>query len=95
MGGPPRLQCRPYLLDLESTNGTFINGIRLDAAKYYQLKKGDVIKFDASSREYIILTENTTSITQKINYNNHYLFHEKTKKFITSIDKVVTFIDER
>ena len=63
MGGPPRLQCRPYLLDLESTNGTFINGIRLDAAKYYQLKKGDVIKFDASSREYIILTENTTSIT--------------------------------
>ena len=57
-----RLQCLPYLMDLESTNGTFINGIRLDAARYYQLKKGDVIQFAASTREYVLLTANTTSI---------------------------------
>ena len=53
--------CQPYIMDLESTNGTFINGVRIDPAKYYQLKKGDVLTFGASTREYVLLTENTTS----------------------------------
>ena len=57
-----RLSCQPYIMDLESTNGTFINGIKIDSAKYYQLKKGDVLKFGASTREYVLMTENTTSI---------------------------------
>lgn len=57
-----KLNCQPYLMDLESTNGCFINGIRIDSARYYQLKKGDVIKFGASKREYVLLTPNTTSI---------------------------------
>jgi smad nuclear-interacting protein 1 len=56
-----RLLCQPYILDLESTNGTFLNGIKIDAARYYQLKKGDVLTFGASTREYVLLTENTTS----------------------------------
>lgn len=50
-----RLSCQPYLLDLESTNGSFINGVRIDSARYYQLKKGDVLKFGASTREYVLL----------------------------------------
>jgi smad nuclear-interacting protein 1 len=49
------LHCQPYLLDLESTNGTFINGVRLDAARYYQCKPKDVLKFGASTREYVLL----------------------------------------
>jgi len=57
-----KLNCQPYLMDLESTNGTFINGVKIDAARYYQLKKGDVITFGASTREYVLLTANTTSI---------------------------------
>lgn len=57
-----RLNCQPYIMDLESTNGTFLNGIRIDAARYYQLKKGDVLKFGASTREYVLLTSNTTSV---------------------------------
>ena len=57
-----KLQCCPYLMDLESTNGSFINGVRIDSARYYQLKKGDVLKFGASTREYVLLTANTTSI---------------------------------
>ena len=57
-----KLQCCPYLMDLESTNGSFINGVKIDAARYYQLKKGDVLKFGASTREYVLLTANTTSI---------------------------------
>ena len=51
-----KLSCQPYLVDLESTNGTFINGNRIDSARYYQLKKGDVLRFGASTREYVLLT---------------------------------------
>jgi len=55
-----RLRCRPYLMDLGSTNGTFINGVRIDDARYYELRKGDCITLGASSREYVLLTENST-----------------------------------
>lgn len=57
-----KLNCQPYLMDLESTNGSFLNDVRIDAARYYQLKRGDVLKFGASKREYVLLTENTKSI---------------------------------
>ena len=57
IGAPAKLQCKPYLMDLESTNGTFINGVRLDSARYYELRRGDVITLGASSREYVLLTE--------------------------------------
>ncbi|KAL7526911.1 hypothetical protein ACHAWF_001965 [Thalassiosira exigua] len=57
IGAPDKLQCKPYLMDLESTNGTFVNGVRLDPARYYELRRGDVIMLGASSREYVLLTE--------------------------------------
>jgi smad nuclear-interacting protein 1 len=57
------LQCQPYIMDLESTNGTRLNGVRLDPARYYQLKRGDVLQFGASTREYVLLTANTTTTT--------------------------------
>lgn len=57
-----KLRCKPYLMDLGSTNGTFINGVRLEDARYYELRKGDVITLGASSREYVLITENTTSV---------------------------------
>ena len=57
IGEPGKLQCRPYLMDLESTNGTFINGVRLESARYYELRRGDVITLGASTREYVLLTE--------------------------------------
>lgn len=34
-----------YLFDLNSTNGTFINGEQLEGGKEYGLEKGDLIKF--------------------------------------------------
>ena len=34
LGGPTKLRCKPFLMDLESTNGTFINGVRLESARY-------------------------------------------------------------
>jgi len=51
---------RPYLMDLDSTNGTFINGNRIEPRRYYELFEKDTIKFGNSSREYVLLHENST-----------------------------------
>jgi len=59
-GDPTKLHVQPYLMDLESTNGSFINGVRIDPARYYQLKKGDVLRFGASTREYVLLATSAT-----------------------------------
>ncbi|XP_051180231.1 uncharacterized protein [Lolium perenne] len=51
---------RPYLMDLGSTNGTFINENRIEPHRYYELFERDNIKFGNSSREYVLLHENST-----------------------------------
>ena len=38
--------CRPYIIDLESTNGTFLNGKQIDAAKYYELLEKVITALD-------------------------------------------------
>ncbi len=50
---------RPYIIDLESSNGTYLNNKRIDAKRYYELKEKDMLKFGYSSREYILLHENS------------------------------------
>ncbi|CAI5510256.1 unnamed protein product [Closterium sp. Naga37s-1] len=50
---------RPYLMDLGSTNGTFLNGSRIDAQRYYELMEKDTVKFGNSSREYVLLHEHS------------------------------------
>lgn len=50
---------RPYLIDLESANGTFINNKKIEPKKYVELLERDVIKFGFSSREYVLLHENS------------------------------------
>ena len=30
---------RPYVIDLESTNGTYVNNQRIEPARYYELKE--------------------------------------------------------
>ncbi|XP_059661936.1 FHA domain-containing protein DDL-like isoform X3 [Cornus florida] len=52
-------QVRPYLMDLGSTNGTFLNDNRIDPERYYELFEKDTIKFGNSSREYVLLHENS------------------------------------
>jgi len=44
-----------YVLDLESANGTWLNGKRVEAARYVECLSGDVIKLGLSEREYVIL----------------------------------------
>jgi smad nuclear-interacting protein 1 len=48
-------EVRPYLMDLGSANKTFLNGKEIEEARYYELREKDVIRFGASSREYVLL----------------------------------------
>ncbi|KAJ2214290.1 hypothetical protein IW143_003714 [Coemansia sp. RSA 520] len=49
--------CRPYLIDLASTNGTFLNGRRIPEQRFVELRSEDVIKLGFSSREFVLLQE--------------------------------------
>ncbi|XP_067093662.1 smad nuclear-interacting protein 1 [Osmerus mordax] len=55
---------KPYIIDLGSGNGTYLNNQRIEAQRYYELKEKDVLKFGFSSREYVILHE--TSDTAEV-----------------------------
>lgn len=46
---------RPYIMDLGSVNGTFLNGERLEPQRYYELLEKDVLRVANSSREYVVL----------------------------------------
>ena len=41
---------KPYIIDLGSGNGTFLNNQRIEPQRYYELKEKDVLKFGFSSR---------------------------------------------
>ena len=50
---------RPYIIDLNSSNGTFLNNQKIEPQKYVELMEKDVLKFGYSSREYVLLHENS------------------------------------
>ncbi|GJQ11231.1 hypothetical protein GpartN1_g3022.t1 [Galdieria partita] len=52
-----KLVIKPYIMDLESTNGTFLNNERIESLRYYELLEKDLLRFGYSSRELIILTD--------------------------------------
>lgn len=54
-------QVRPYLIDLGSTNRTFINGSAIEPQRYYELVEKDTIRFGNSSGEYVLLHENSAA----------------------------------
>ncbi|KAL3082446.1 hypothetical protein niasHT_038512 [Heterodera trifolii] len=53
---------RPYINDLGSGNGTFLNGDRIEAQRYYELREKDVLRFGFSSREYVLLHEHSAAV---------------------------------
>uniref|UniRef100_A0A6N2K8Y8 FHA domain-containing protein n=1 Tax=Salix viminalis TaxID=40686 RepID=A0A6N2K8Y8_SALVM len=57
--GMLKKQVRPYVMDLGSTNKTFINENPIEPQRYYELFEKDTIKFGNSSREYVLLHENS------------------------------------
>ncbi len=46
---------RPYLIDLDSANGTMVNGDRIPGSRYIELKDKDMIQFGLSTREYVLM----------------------------------------
>jgi len=55
----------PYLIDLDSSNGTFINKEKMVPRKYYQLLAKDVITFGKSTREYVFIPQDEVLIDYK------------------------------
>ncbi|XP_035663699.1 smad nuclear-interacting protein 1-like [Branchiostoma floridae] len=55
---------KPYIIDLESANGTYVNNQRIEASRYVELLEKDVVKFGYSSREYVLLhdTSDTSGV---------------------------------
>lgn len=47
----------PYIIDLASANGTYLNSERIEPQRYYELKEQDILKFGYSQREYAVLHE--------------------------------------
>ncbi|OQR96260.1 hypothetical protein ACHHYP_16542 [Achlya hypogyna] len=46
---------RPYIMDLKSTNHTFLNGKKIEHSRYIELKEKDVLTFGESTREYVLM----------------------------------------
>ena len=46
---------KPYLIDLESANGTKLNGDKVPDSRYLELRDKDMIQFGHSSREYVLM----------------------------------------
>ena len=49
----------PYLLDLESTNGTTLNKKEVEGARYLELRHKDVLRFADDPTEYVIMKQYT------------------------------------
>ena len=49
----------PYVIDLNSSNGTYLNNQKIEPQRYVELREKDVVKFGYSSREYVLLHENS------------------------------------
>lgn len=53
--GEKRGGVKPYVLDLESANGTVVNGGRVPERRFVEVRSGDVLGFGESTREYVIM----------------------------------------
>ena len=61
----------PYIIDLGSANGTFLNNQKIDPQRYYEIQENDIIKFAFSTREYVLLHEDSANNTDKVDLNNY------------------------
>ncbi|KAK3949666.1 SMAD/FHA domain-containing protein [Pseudoneurospora amorphoporcata] len=46
---------KPYLIDLESANGTKLNGDKVPDSRYLELRDKDMMQFGSSTREYVLM----------------------------------------
>ena len=45
----------PYLIDLNSTNGTYLNGDKIDNSKYYELMDKDNLNFGDKKIDFVLM----------------------------------------
>lgn len=43
------------MLDLESTNGTQVNGEEIPVSRYFEIMSGDVIKFGLDDSDFVLI----------------------------------------
>lgn len=46
---------KPYIIDLESANGTILNDDKIPESRYLELRDKDMIQFGHSTREYVVM----------------------------------------
>jgi smad nuclear-interacting protein 1 len=46
---------RPYLIDLDSANGTLLNKEEVPPSRYLELRNEDMVQFGHSTREYVLM----------------------------------------
>jgi smad nuclear-interacting protein 1 len=46
---------KPYIIDLESSNGTFINDEEIPTSRFLELRREDIIKFGESDTDYVLM----------------------------------------
>jgi smad nuclear-interacting protein 1 len=46
---------RPYLIDLDSANGTLLNKEEVPKSRYLELRDKDMVQFGHSTREYVLM----------------------------------------
>ncbi|GAA5942644.1 Pml1p [Sporobolomyces koalae] len=49
--GDTKSLTKPFIIDLDSANGTMVNDEAVPASRFYELKSGDVLKFAFSTRD--------------------------------------------
>ena len=49
------LEILPYLIDLNSTNGTYLNGEKIDNKKYYELRDKDELNFGDKKIDFVLM----------------------------------------
>lgn len=52
-------QVIPFLLDLSSTNGSYLNNNLIEPNKFYELRQTDILRFGSSAREYVLLHDSS------------------------------------
>lgn len=58
---PPKVEILPYIMDLGSTNGTFLNKEKIEPQRYYELFEKDTLGFGESTREFVVLSDAAAS----------------------------------
>ncbi|CAG8778691.1 8422_t:CDS:1, partial [Racocetra fulgida] len=64
--GEKKSEVKPYIIDLESTNHTFVNKAEIPTSRYVELRPSDVIKFGFSTRDYVLIHEDEAELSAEL-----------------------------